>query len=596
MAGSPLSDGARSRSRALRRGLCLGSALALTGVFLAGPAAAQDPCAPPSGDTGFAEVGVNLNAGTFNRVLPFDVPVRVCGTVPAGTTSVTVQYAASKSADLSMDANCRLLSPAGARLEPATPIPARLDGTTFRVILPPLEAERYYSFCFQRRTMIPDDLAAKLKAQARAILDRGLAEVTSGDLSAQQSLKLRTELHHRLAAAASADDLALTEGTVFDIQSGYDAMRGAGKLHELVTKVLNPQRREDRIVAGDPRQGLPSLSERQLDLKDALRAVRASPELAHLVDQLEKSAQTDSTLQELLASRNFKAAVALLHADDDQLSLLAQGREAGDPAPDLLSPDQAAAMASHYDDTSAALGDLANLIRKVVAAAPTSTLRAGMSAGDVAALHGLIDPASGPLAKAGNLAFTLSGLAQDLQTALVERSVALDALAERVKAEATALEGVDGSTTGNFTTEQSNYISADAGLVFAPQLSKGVSYAGMNFYFRPVNKDADLSQFGSFSRRFAVTLGLTVQSVADGGGGTLQTRQDLFGNQSLILGGGLRVTNSFRLATGAVVFQKKARSPLVSKYSLATTYYFSISFDLNVAKAFKGGLASLFGG
>ncbi|MFL6231630.1 MAG: hypothetical protein ACJ76N_00690, partial [Thermoanaerobaculia bacterium] len=360
MAGSPHSDGLRSRFRALRRGLCLGGALG-AGAFLAGPATAQDPCAPPAGDTGFAEVSVNLNAGTFNRVLPFDVPVRVCGTVPAGTASVSVQYAVSKRADLSIDSKCRLLSPPGAGLEPATPISGRLDGTTFRVILPPLEAERYYAFCFQRLAMIPDDLAAKFKAQARGVLDRGLAEVTTGDMSTQQSLKLRTELYNRLAAAASADDLALTEGTVFDLKSGYDALRGSGKFHELVTKVLNPQRREDRIVAGDPRQGLPSLSERQLDLKEALKGVRAARELAHLIDQLAKSAQTDSTLEELLASRNFKAAVALLHADDDQLSLIAQGREAGEPAPDLLSPDQAAALASHYDDTSAALGDLASL-------------------------------------------------------------------------------------------------------------------------------------------------------------------------------------------------------------------------------------------
>jgi hypothetical protein len=219
-----------------------------------------------------------------------------------------------------------------------------------------------------------------------------------------------------------------------------------------------------------------------------------------------------------------------------------------------------------------------------------------LSADGAAALRALIDPASGPLSRAGNLAFALSGLAQDLQTALVERATALNALAEIVRAEATQVEVVDGSTTGNFETTQSNYISADAGLVFAPQLSKGVSYVGMNFYFRPVNKDADLAQFGSFSRRFAVTLGLTVQSVADGGGGTLQTRKDLFGSQSLILGAGLRVTNSFRLSTGAVVFEKKDRNPLISKYSLATTYYFALSFDLNVAKAFQGGLANLFKG
>ena len=298
----------------------------------------------------------------------------------------------------------------------------------------------------------------------------------------------------------------------------------------------------------------------------------------------------------MLAGKNLSAALALTRADDDQLALIAQGREPGEAPSDLASPDQAATMASRYDDSSAALGSLASLIRKGVDAPPSSTLRAGLSADDTAALRGLIDPASGPLAKANNLAFTLSGLAQDLQTSLVERSAALDSLADKVRIEAAGVQVVDGSTTGNFATSQSNYISADAGLVFAPELETGVSYVGVNFYFRPVNKNADLSQFGSFSRRFALTLGLTVQSLADGGSGVAQTRDNLFGNQSLILGGGLRVTNSLRVGTGAVVFKERDPNPLVGKYSLTTTYYFTLSFDLNVARAFQGGLGSLFGG
>jgi hypothetical protein len=575
--------------------LSLGGAFLLGGALLAGPAAAQDPCAPPAGDTGFAEVSVNLNAGTFNRVLPFDVPVRVCGTVPAGTQNVRVQYAVSKSADLLMDDKCRLQAPAGAVLQPATAIPGRLDGTTFHVVLPPLEAQRYYAFCFQRRAKIPADLAAKLKTEARAVLERRLSEVTGGDLTVQQSLKLRQDLHDQLAAAAGADDLALTDGTVFDVTTGYDSLRGTGKLHDLVTKVINPQLRQERIVAGDPRQGIPSLSERQLDLKESLKTVRSDPALGKLVDQLQKSAQTDTTVQELLASPNFKAAVALLQADDQQLSLIAQGREPGSPAPDPSDPDQDAAMASRYDDTSAALGDLAGLIRRVLAAPPASTLRAGLSEADLADLRSLSGP-QGALAGAANQAFTLSGLAQDLQTGVAERSTALDALAERVKADALQVEAVDGTTTGNFATQQNNYISADAGLVYAPELNQGVSYVGMNFYFRPVNKDADLRQFGSFSRRFALTLALTVQSLADGGDGTLQTRQNLFASQSLVLGAGLRVTNSLRLGAGAVIFKKKDSDPLVSKYSVASSYYLSLSFDLNVARAFQGGLAGLFGG
>ena len=593
MAGSSRGDGLGSRFLARAPGLALPGAFLLARLLFASPAAAQDPCAPPAGDTGFAEVGVNLNAGTFNQVLPFDVPVRVCGTVPAGTTAVAVQYAVSKTADLSIDQNCRVLSPAGAQLQPATPIPGRLDGTTFRAILPPLEAERYYAFCFERLAQVPDTVAAQFKLKARDVLDRGFAQVGTGNLSAEQSLQLRTELYQRLLEATGADT-AIVKGTVFETGTEYDEMRG--KFRDQVQKILAPQRRRDRIVEGDPNQRLPSLSEQQRDFDEALNAVHDSPALAALAAQLEKNAQTEPTLQAMLTGKNLSAALALIRVDDDQLATIAQGREPGEAPPDLTSPDQAATMAGRYDDSSAALGSLAGLIRKVVDAPPSSSLRAGLSADDVAALRQLIDPRQGPVTRAGNLAFTLSGLAQNLQASLVERAAALDNLADKVRIEAAAVQVVDGSTTGNFATTQNNYISADAGLVFAPELDTGVSYIGMNFYFRPVNKNADLSRFGSFGRRFALTLGLTVQSLADGGSGVVQTRDDLFGNQSLILGGGLRVTNSLRLGTGAVVFREKDSNPLVGKYSLTTTYYFTLSFDLNVAKAFQGGLGRLFGG
>ena len=593
MAGSSRGGSLGSGFLVRARGVALPGAFLLARFLFASGAAAQDPCAPPAGDTGFAEVSVNLNAGTFNQVLPFDVPVRVCGTVPAGTTSVAVQYVASKTADLSIDQNCKVLAPAGAQLQPATPIPGRLDGTTVRVILPPLEAERYYAFCFERRAQVPEGVAAQFKMNAREILDRGFAQVGTGNLSPEQSRQLRNELYQELLEATGAD-VAIVKGTVFETSAEYDELRG--KFRDQVQKILAPQRRRDRIVEGDPSQSLPSLSEQQRDFDEALNAVHDSPALASLAAQLEKSAQTDPTLQAMLAGKNLAAALALIRADDDQLDMTAQGREPGEAPPDLMSPDQAATMASRYDDSSAALGALASLIRKVVDAPPSSNLRAGLSDEDVAALRGLIDPARGPLARAGNLAFTLSGLAQNLQTSLVERAAALDSLADKVRIEAAGVQVVDGSTTGNFATAQNNYISADAGLVFAPELDTGVSYIGMNFYFRPVNKNADLSQFGSFSRRFALTLGLTVQSLADGGSGVAQTRDNLFGNQSLILGGGLRVTNSLRVGTGAVVFRERDPNPLVGKYSLTTTYYFTLSFDLNVARAFQGGLGSLFGG
>ncbi len=599
MAGSPCSDVMGSRLAARRRGDALLGALLAAGALLASGAWAQapNPCAPPAGDTGFAEVSVNLSAGTFDKVLPFDVPIRLCGTVPAGSTDVSVQYAVSKTADLSVDADCNLLAPKGAQWLPAVPIPGRLDGTTFRAILPPLDADRFYTFCFRRHAKVPDDLAAAFRPRAREVLDRGLAQVTSGDLTAEQSLKLRTDLYHRLLEAAGAH-VAVVRGTVFDTSPDYDELRGAGKFHGLVQGVLDPQRRRDRIVEGDARTGIPPLSEQQLALQQALKAVPDSAPLARLISQVETAAQTHPGVREMLAGRDLTAALALAHADDEHLFLTAFGREPGAPPPNLEDPDQAAALANSYAASSEALTALAGMVRKAISAPPVIPLEAPMSADDAKALHDLIDPATGPLPRAANLAFALSGLAENLQTSLVERSAALDQLADKVKIEASGVEVVEGSTTGNFATSETNYTSADAGLIFAPELKTGVTYVGVNFYWRPVNKDANLSQLGSFrqtfTRRFSNTLGLTVQSLADGGDGAVQTRKDLFGSQSLILGAGLRITNSFRLSAGAVVFQRKDRNPLVSSYSLTTTYYLSLSFDLNVAKAFQGGLGGLF--
>ena len=83
-----------------------------------------------------------------------------------------------------------------------------------------------------------------------------------------------------------------------------------------------------------------------------------------------------------------------------------------------------------------------------------------------------------------------------------------------------------------------------------------------------------------------------MQSIADS---DPQTRDNLFGNQALLVGAGLRMTDTIRLGAGALVFKAKDRNPLNSSFHVATTYYFTLSFDLNVAKAFKGGLGGLFG-
>jgi hypothetical protein len=146
---------------------------------------------------------------------------------------------------------------------------------------------------------------------------------------------------------------------------------------------------------------------------------------------------------------------------------------------------------------------------------------------------------------------------------------------------------VDSIITGS--TPSSNSVNADTGFVCAPELSLCKPYAGANFYTQPIDKRAPLRQFGPFfspsslSHRMSLTVGLTAQSIADS-----KTREDLFGSQSLVIGLGARLTNSVRLTAGTLVFNKLSPNPLSTDKKLTSTYFVSVSFDINMAPAFTG--------
>src|SRR4029453_4974799 len=136
-------------------------------------------------------------------------------------------------------------------------------------------------------------------------------------------------------------------------------------------------------------------------------------------------------------------------------------------------------------------------------------------------------------------------------------------------------------TTADGRTAQKNYVSADAGLLYAGDIGIGALYVGSNIYFRPVNKDAPLSEVSSLGRRLAVTIGLTLSSIADHNN---RTRSNLFWHQSLVLGAGYRITSSIRGGGGALVFRASDPNPLITGTSPAGPGYSSFSFDLDVAQ------------
>ena len=121
-------------------------------------------------------------------------------------------------------------------------------------------------------------------------------------------------------------------------------------------------------------------------------------------------------------------------------------------------------------------------------------------------------------------------------------------------------------------------------MLYAGDLDIGAVYVGTNIYFRPINTDAPLSEAGGIGRRLALTVGVTVSSIGDKND---RTRSDLFWNQSLVLGAGYRLTSSIRAGAGALVFLESDPNPLITERDVATTWYVSFSFDVDVGRIFR---------
>jgi hypothetical protein len=558
--------------------MAVGASALMPGV-LGAQAADPDPCAEPTRDTGFAEVSVNLQDGTINRVLPFDVPIRFCGSVPTGAKTVTLQYVSDPKNPPQVDSDCR----GSAAWQPSRPIDGRVAGTTFRAVLPRLEAQRYYAFCFKSESEVTPEAAAAFQPIARDVLDSGLAPIPRGDLDAKESEALRKQLAQALLDQMKSDQV-IARGTLFDSAQPHDDL--SDRFNGRIRQVLEPQLRRNALLL--------TYAKLQFDLKQLLMGLQGDPAVGRLAAAL--AAPSDPNLAAL--SNAFRGALVLMEMSPDATGRAARGLDPatgdGEPLDVTLDPATAGAIAARYDQLAQALAGFPELVERATGPGGVT-----LPEGDAQALAPLADP-RGPAARASALATTLSSISTNVQASLAARASALDLLAQEVALRAVGAQVVDASSTGTFETFQNYYISADAGLVGAPELDAVVSYVGVNLYLRPVNKNAPLRQLGNFrqtfTRRFAFTLGLTVQSLGDDDNGNGPTRQDLFGNQSMLIGAGLRITDMIRFGAGALVFKEDDPSPLITKFDTAVSYYFTVSFDLNVARAFKGGLGALFPG
>jgi hypothetical protein len=152
------------------------------------------------------------------------------------------------------------------------------------------------------------------------------------------------------------------------------------------------------------------------------------------------------------------------------------------------------------------------------------------------------------------------------------------------------------NTIGDFGTRAANYISADLGLAWAPDLKEVFPYVGANIYFRPVNKEVPLKLLKSltgydstFGHRFSGMVGISVTSLAKEG-----ERDNLFGSNALLLGFGYRLTDAVRVSAGSLVFRSIDPNPVISEKKIKFSVFVSISLDWDI-RSTLGGLGKRIG-
>jgi hypothetical protein len=135
------------------------------------------------------------------------------------------------------------------------------------------------------------------------------------------------------------------------------------------------------------------------------------------------------------------------------------------------------------------------------------------------------------------------------------------------------------------SADKNPYIGLDVGIVYAPNLNMFFSNYGLNVYFKPVNKKAQINQLqGSdkFWKIFSVYFGITntLSSVPN------DNFKNLFNSNSLILGTGIRFNRVLRVNVGGLLYYNKSQNDIVDNTTLHIAPTISFAIDINVARGF----------
>jgi hypothetical protein len=557
----------------MRTAVILFALMAVCGAPQRSSAQPVSATAPPAQTEPIERVTVDFAARTFDRVLPFDVPFLIVGAAPEGAVSLDVQYAIIPKSGSPATPDVWLPSTA-ASWNPETPATANQSFVVF--LRDSLDAERYYRFRFVFLRQPTTEQIGKFRAAARPGFDERLRLLDPANIPLDAVKAIRQDLADIVRSVAESPSWEPTKGSLFDTTD--NSAQALVRVLQEVAPDLGAQADRAEILRG--------FVDSRLRLRQSLQLIQAATALQVLAEAASRLG--DGGVAELL--KVDAEGLALPRGGAMQMDLVAAGGVMGDVA-DVWQPEGAAARSRNFQQTARQLEQLAHFVHAVSDAngPARSLIEPVVGAGvisQVAALAAPTGPVSAALEQSRRLSFDMTRL----ERLLTQREQGLTRLTDLIALVLRDQRFVVGTTVADGGTTQKSYVSADAGLLYAGDIGTAALFIGSNIYFRPVNKNAPLSQKGSFSRRFAITIGMTVSSIADENS---RTRSDLFANQSLVVGAGLRVTQSIRAGAGALVFKEANPNPLITKKQAAATWYASFTFDVDVAKGL-GGLGGQF--
>jgi hypothetical protein len=140
-----------------------------------------------------------------------------------------------------------------------------------------------------------------------------------------------------------------------------------------------------------------------------------------------------------------------------------------------------------------------------------------------------------------------------------------------------------------FEDRFSFYVTADlgvAGLLLPGDDTRGdaTPFFGLAFYFAPLDKDVPLDGFEP-GRRLSLNAGISLTEPS--GGGDLGVT-GLLGDQAVLVGGGIRLTDYLRLGAGSVLYRQESPNPLSDQVKVRAGAYASLSLDIDVIGVVKG--------